>query len=382
VRVFESVASRFIWPNNKMSNKFISVKDFETYAVGTLPRIVLGYYQSGACEEYTLSNNNKAFNKLRIIPRILRDVQNRDLGVTVQGDRVKVPIGISPCAMHKMAHDDGECASARAAGKYGAVFILSTLSTCSLEEVAAAAPDTIKWFQLYIYKDRDLTMSLIRRAEKSGYKAIVLTVDAPVFGIRYKDIRNGFSLPSHLRLGNFPDKLSEINKTDGSGLTAYVMSLFDDRLVWDDVKWLKSVTDLPIIVKGILSAADAKIAADLGCDGVFVSNHGGRQLDTSPATIEALPSIAKEVGHRIDVYLDCGIRHGTDVFKALALGAKMVFLAQPVLWGLTYDGQQGVEDVLGIIVNEFDNTMALAGCTSLEKIEKEMVVHELVYSKL
>ncbi|CAH1710748.1 unnamed protein product [Aphis gossypii] len=365
-----------------MSNKFISVKDFENYAVSTLPRTVLGYYQSGACDEYTLSINNKAFNKLRIVPRMLRDVRNRDLSITVQGDRVNVPIGISPCAMHKMAHEDGECASARAAGKHGTIFILSTLSTCSLEEVATAAPNTVKWFQLYIYKDRALTTSLIRRAEKAGYKALVLTVDAPVFGIRYKDIKNNFSLPSWLKLGNFSKELSEINQTNGSGLTKYVMSLFDDRLVWDDIKWLKSITDLPIIVKGILSAADAKIAADLGCDGVFVSNHGGRQLDTSPATIEVLPSIAREVGHRVDIYLDCGIRHGTDVFKALALGAKMVFLAQPILWGLTYDGQKGAEDVFGIVINEFDNTMALAGCVSIDQIKKEMVVHKSVYSKL
>ncbi|XP_050537900.1 2-Hydroxyacid oxidase 1-like [Daktulosphaira vitifoliae] len=365
-----------------MSNKLVSVKDYEIYAVKTLPKTVLGYYTSGACEEYTLSQNKQAFNRLRIIPRMLRNVCNRDYSVTVLGNRVRIPIGISPCAMHKMAHEDGECASAKAAGKHGAIFIHATLSTCSIEEVARAAPDTIKWFQLYIYKDKEMTKTLIRRAERAGYKALVLTVDAPVFGIRYIDIKNNFSLPSHLRLGNFTEEKSVISKSDGSGLTNYVTSLFEEKLVWEDVKWLKSITNLPIVVKGILSVADAKIAADIGCHAVFVSNHGGRQLDTAPASIEALPSIVKEVGHRIDVYLDCGIRHGTDVFKALALGAKMVFLAQPILWGLTYDGQKGVEDVLEIIINEFDNTMALTGCRTLADIEKDMVVHESIYSKL
>ncbi|XP_050432320.1 2-Hydroxyacid oxidase 1 [Adelges cooleyi] len=365
-----------------MSNKLTSVKDYENYAVNTLPKPVLGYYQGGACEEFTLSINNRAFNKLRIIPRMLRNVQNRDYSLTVQGNKVRLPIGISPCAMHKMAHEDGECASARAAGKYGAIFILSTLSNCSLEEVAHAAPDTVKWFQLYVYKDRAMTISLIQRAEKAGYKALVLTVDTPVFGIRYRDIKNNFSLPSHLKLGNFSEENSKMSKTDGSGLTDYVMKLFNDQLVWDDVLWLKRITKLPIIIKGILSAADARIAADLGCNGVFVSNHGGRQLDTSPATIEALPSIVREVGHQVDVYLDCGIRQGTDAFKALALGAKMVFLAQPILWGLTYNGQKGAEDVFGLIINEFDNAMALTGCRKLDQIKKEMVVHESVFSKL
>ncbi|XP_050542880.1 2-Hydroxyacid oxidase 1-like isoform X2 [Daktulosphaira vitifoliae] len=320
-----------------MFGKLVSVKDYENYAANTLSKTVLDFYKSGACDEYTLSLNEQAFSRLRIIPNMLRNVCNRNYNLTILGNQVKIPIGISPCSMHKMAHEDGECASAQAAGKHGAIFILATLSTCSIEEVALAAPETIKWFQLYIYKDKP---------------------------------------------GNFTEEKYIIPKCDGSGLTNYVTSLFEEKLVWEDVKWLKSITNLPIVVKGILSVADAKIAADIGCHAVFVSNHGGRQLDTAPASIEALPSIVKEVGHRIDVYLDCGIRHGTDVFKALALGAKMVFLARPILWGLTYDGLKGAENILGIIINEFDNTMALTGCRTLDDIKKDMVVHESIYSKL
>ncbi|XP_050542877.1 2-Hydroxyacid oxidase 1-like isoform X1 [Daktulosphaira vitifoliae] len=365
-----------------MFGKLVSVKDYENYAANTLSKTVLDFYKSGACDEYTLSLNEQAFSRLRIIPNMLRNVCNRNYNLTILGNQVKIPIGISPCSMHKMAHEDGECASAQAAGKHGAIFILATLSTCSIEEVALAAPETIKWFQLYIYKDKEINKTLIKRAEKAGYKALVITVDVPVMGIRYKDEKNKFYLPSYLKPGNFTEEKYIIPKCDGSGLTNYVTSLFEEKLVWEDVKWLKSITNLPIVVKGILSVADAKIAADIGCHAVFVSNHGGRQLDTAPASIEALPSIVKEVGHRIDVYLDCGIRHGTDVFKALALGAKMVFLARPILWGLTYDGLKGAENILGIIINEFDNTMALTGCRTLDDIKKDMVVHESIYSKL
>ncbi|CAH1406690.1 unnamed protein product [Nezara viridula] len=361
-----------------------SVADFERFARAKLPSSAAGYYRSGACGEHTLAFNQSAFQRIRIRPRVLRDVSTRDMAVTIQGREVKVPIGVAPTAMQKMAHPDGECANARAVGRAGSVFILSTLSTSSIEEVAAAAPDTIKWFQLYVYKDRELTKKLVARAEAAGFKALVLTVDASAWGMRYADARNKFILPPHLKLANFSGNLSSgvSEKTSGSALQKYIEDVFDLNITWDDVKWLKRITKLPVMVKGVLTAEDAKIAADIGVGGVIVSNHGGRQLDTSPASIEALPEISKAVGDRVEVYLDGGIRYGTDVFKALALGAKMVFVGRPAVWGLTYNGEEGVKKVLDILGNEFDTTLALAGCRSPADIRSDMVTHESTYSKL
>ncbi|XP_075231832.1 uncharacterized protein LOC142330463 isoform X2 [Lycorma delicatula] len=321
---------------------------------------------------------------LRIRPRIMIDISNRDCSATVLGYKIKYPIGVSPTAMQKMAHPEGECANARAVGAFGSIFTLSTLSTSSIEEVAKAAPNTNKWFQLYIYKDRDVTREMVLRAEKAGFKALVLTVDASVFGTRYADVRNKFHLPAHLRLANFEGlKSNKINHAEqNSGLTEYVNKLFDSSLSWKDIKWLKDITKLPLVLKGILTPEDAIIAADLGVAAILVSNHGARQLDTVPASIEALPEIATAVGNRCEIYLDGGIRYGTDVFKALALGAKMVFVGRPAVWGLTHSGEEGVTNVLNILGREFDETLALTGCKSVSDIKKSMVVHESTYSKL
>lgn len=364
-------------------NPLICVNDYEEFAKNALPKNSLDYYKSGACSEFTLRLNQDAFQRLRIRPRMMIDISNRTCSTTVLGHKISHPIGVSPTAMQKMAHPDGELANARAVGSFGSIFILSTLSTSSMEEVAQAAPNTIKWFQLYIYKDRTLTREMVLRAEKAGFKALVLTVDACIFGTRYDDMRNKFKLPSHLRLGNFVGiESNKINSAkDTSGLTEYVNGLFDDSLSWKDVAWLKGITRLPLIVKGLLTAEDAKIAADLGVAGIIVSNHGARQLDTVPASIEALPEIAKAVGNRCEIYFDGGIRYGTDVFKALALGARMVFVGRPAVWGLTHSGEEGVKKVLGILGSEFDVALALTGCNSVSDIKKDMVVHESMYSK-
>ncbi|XP_046392277.1 hydroxyacid oxidase 1 [Ischnura elegans] len=364
----------------------VNVEDVERIAAARLPRAALDYYRSGAGEEYTLRNNREAFRRLRIRPRVLRDVSIRDLSTVALGKRVAVPFGIAPTAMHCMAHPDGEVASARAAEKIGAVFILSTLSTRSLEEVAEAAPKATKWFQLYIYKNRNITEDLVRRAERLGYKALVLTVDAPLFGIRWADARNKFHLPPHLKLANFtgPAEADGVRErtTKGSQLQAYVTDLFDQTLTWDALTWLKSITKLPIILKGILTKEDVEEAINHNVAGVMVSNHGARQVDGFPATIEALPEIVKAVCGRCEVFMDGGVTQGTDVFKALALGAKMVFIGRPVLWGLAYDGEEGAKTVLEIIRHEFDFTLALTGCSSIAGIEKEMVVPASFYSLL
>ncbi|CAH2007211.1 unnamed protein product [Acanthoscelides obtectus] len=362
----------------------ICIKDFEEFAYKTLPRNALDYYRSGAGQQETLANNKRAYSNYRIRPRCLRNVAETDISVTVQGEHVSMPVGISPTAMQRMAHPDGECANAKAAQDMGTIFILSTISTSSIEEVAEAAPRGIKWFQLYIYRDREVTRQLVSRAEHAGFRALVLTVDAPFFGLRLADIRNKFVLPPHLKLANFQGtKSTDINKSKaGSSLNDYVNSLFDQTIEWKDIAWLKSITKLPIILKGILNFEDAIMAADAGVSGIIVSNHGGRQVDTWPASIEALPEIVKAVGDRVEVYVDGGVTQGTDVFKALALGAKMVFMGRPALWGLTYAGEAGVKKILNIMKGEFESTLAISGCARISDITPSMVVHKSYYAKL
>lgn len=365
----------------------VCVDDYEKAAHSALPRNALDYYRSGADEEFTLGLNKDALRRFRIRPRMLRDVTRRDTRTEALGSPVSVPFGVSPTAMQRMAHPDGELANVRAVSKAGGVFILSTLSTSSIEEVAAAAPDCTRWFQLYIYKDRTVTEQLVRRAEAAGYKALVLTVDAPVFGHRRADVRHKFQLPSHLHLANFADLGADkargiTSAKSGSGLNEYTNKLFDQSVNWRDVEWLKSFTSLPIVLKGVLTREDAVMGVDLGVAAIFVSNHGARQLDGVPASIEALPEIVEAVRGRCQVFVDGGFSNGADIFKALALGADMVFVGRPALWGLSHSGQQGVESVLGILRAELDRTMALAGCTSVKEIVKDMVVHETFYHKL
>ncbi|XP_066600104.1 2-Hydroxyacid oxidase 1 [Prorops nasuta] len=365
-------------------NKFVSVEDYENYALNNLTPSVRDYYKSGAGGERSLKWNREAFGIYRIRPRVLRDVSKRDLSTVIQGEKISMPVCIAPTAMQRMAHPDGECANSRAAQAAGVIFIMSTISTSSIEEVASAAPNAIKWLQLYVFKSRSVSLDLIRRAEKAGFKALVLTVDAPVFGDRKADIKNQFALPSHLRFANFDGDLSsDINKkTTGSGLNEYVTNSFDTSLSWSDINWLKSVTKLPLILKGILTAEDALLSVEHGANGIIVSNHGARQIDGVPATIEVLPEIVKAVQGKIEVYMDGGIREGTDVFKALALGAKMVLIGRPMIWGLSYAGENGATHILEILRKEIDTAFALTGCANVNDISKEMVIHESYYSRL
>lgn len=267
---------------------------------------------------------------------------------------------------------------ARAAAKSKVIMILSSLSTCSIEEVARAAPDEPKWFQLYVYKDREVTRRLVERAEKAGYGAIVVTVDTPKLGRREADIHNKFELPQHLTFANFVEGTSEdrrrTKKVDGSGLAAYIASLFDPSLSWKDITWLKSVTKLPILLKGILNGKDAELATRCGVAGIIVSNHGARQLDGSPATIDCLESVIEGVHGKIPVLLDSGIRRGTDIIKSLALGAQAVCVGRPILWGLAVAGEEGVRRVIELYRSEFELNLGLLGCPSVADIRREMVV--------
>lgn len=352
----------------------INVYDFEAAAREKLPQMAYDYYASGAHDEITLRENHAAYDRIKLNYRVLKDISRRDCSVTLLGQQMALPVMIAPTAFHRMAHPDGEIATVKAAGAAGTTMILSTLSTTSIEDVMAAAQGPV-WFQLYVYKDRAATAALVQRAEAAGCTALVLTVDAQIWGRRERDVRNRFQLPPGLSVKNLMPAGQEQFPHDvqDSGLAAYVASLFDQSLSWKDVEWLCAASKLPVFLKGIVHPEDARQALDYGVAGIIVSNHGGRQLDTAPATIEALPEIVTAVDNRLDVLLDGGIRRGTDVIKALALGAKAVAVGRPVLWGLAYDGQRGVEKVLDVLRFEIDLAMGLCGCATVAEINRELI---------
>lgn len=358
-----------------MTSEPVNLFDFEALARERLPSTAYDYYSSGANDEITLRENHAAYDRLRLRYRVLIDVSQRDLGTTVLGERVSMPILIAPTAFHRMAHPDGEPGTARAAGRAKTLMVLSTLSNTSVEEVAAAATSPW-WFQLYVYRDREATRTLVQRVEGAGSKALVLTVDAPLLGRRERDVRNRFQLPPGLSIEN----LAGAGKADlpsgvaDSGLAAYFAALLDPSLTWADVDWLRSITSLPIVIKGIVRGDDADRAMQHGAAAVIVSNHGGRQLDTAPATIEVLAEVVEGVRGRGEVYVDGGIRRGTDAFKALALGAQAVLIGRPVLWGLAAGGEDGVYQVLELLRAELDLAMALAGAPTLRDIMRDLVV--------
>ncbi|KAJ2027561.1 Hydroxyacid oxidase 1 [Coemansia sp. S610] len=356
-----------------MAKPLVSLDDFEQHALRNLDRNALDYYRSGAQDMITLRENQRAFDRVFIRPRVLRDVSTVSLSTTILGQHIASPICIAPTAMQRMAHPDGELATARAAERRSTCMVLSSWSTTRIEDVAVGSG--AKWLQLYVYKDREATRRLIERAQDSGYTAIALTVDTPFLGRRLPDIRNRFRLPPHLTMANFVDQgKAQVGAADNaSGLAAYVASQIDPTLNWSHVQWVKSVARIPVLVKGILTAEDARLAVDAGVDGIVVSNHGGRQLDTVPATIDVLEEVCRAVDGRIEVYLDGGVRRGTDVFKALALGARAVFLGRPVLWALNYNGEDGVVEMLDMINEELRLAMSLAGCVSVTDITRSHV---------
>jgi 4-hydroxymandelate oxidase len=353
----------------------INLLEYEALARARLEPGAFDYYVSGADDEITLRDNREAYERLRLAYRVLVDVSRCEPATTVLGSPVAMPVLVAPTAFHRMACEEGERATVRAAGAAGTIMILSTLSNTAVEDVVAAATGPV-WFQLYVYRDRQATVEVVRRAEAAGCEAIVLTVDAPRLGRRERDVRNGFHLPARLSVENLlPAGYGAVTRPTGeSGLAAYFASLIDPSLHWDDIEWLRGLTRLPIVLKGIVRADDAVRAVAVGAAGVVVSNHGGRQLDGSIATIDALPGIVAAVDGRIEVLMDGGIRRGTDVIKALALGAKAVCVGRPVLWGLAVDGQAGVEHVLGLLREELERAMALCGAPSVETIGGDLVV--------
>ena len=351
----------------------LTVDDYETLARERLEKSAWDYYSGGAGDERTLTDNRTAFARIPLRPRVLVDVSRIDLRTRVLGIEVPAPILLAPTAFNRLACDEGEIAAARAAGAAGTIMICSTLSTCRLEDVAAAATKPL-WFQLYVYKDRAMTEELIARAESAGYTALVLTVDTPLLGRRYRDARNGFVLPEGLAMRNFEAAMNNAARWGThTSFAAYVHDLFDASLTWDVVSWLRARTRLPILLKGIMTAEDAAQAIDAGADGVIVSNHGGRQLDDVPASIEALEEVAGAIAGRAEILLDGGIRRGTDVLKALALGARAVCIGRPYLWALAAAGEAGVVDVLRILREELSLAMALSGTPTIVAIDRALV---------
>lgn len=350
------------------SEPLLNIADYARAACGQIAKDAFDYYEGGALDEITLRENTDGWTRLKLFYRVLASVGTRDLSTTVLGQTVSMPILVAPTAFHKLACAEGEIASACAARSAGTAFILSSLSNTAMEAVFAAAASP-RWFQLYIYKDRAITRDLVQRAEAAGAEAIVLTVDAPGLGTRERDARNRFGLPKGLVVENLaPPGKGELPEVPGSGLAAYVRANFKSDLGFDDLDWLCASTGLPVVVKGVCRGDDARRAAEHGAKAVVVSNHGGRQLDTAPATSEVLPHVAEAAGDLCEIYVDGGIRRGSDVLKALALGARAVLVGRPVLWGLCFAGEEGASHILEILRRELDEAMLLCGCARLSEI--------------
>jgi len=341
--------------------ELINLSNYETLAQNHIEPAAWDFIQGGSDDEVTLRANRSAFEHIWLRPRMLVKGSASNLSTTVLGTPVSMPILVAPVANHGLAHPEGECATAQGAALAHTLMTVSTFSTRSLEDIAASANAPL-WFQLYLYRNLEVSAWVVQRAEAAGYRAIVLTADLPRLGNREKDIRNNFSLLSHLDLANFPGAEAEENH--------YYIPFTP---TWETLDWLKTVTSLPILLKGILTAEDALLALERGVSGIIVSNHGGRQLDSAIASIDALPEIVEAVAGRCEVYLDGGIRRGTDVLKALALGARAVLIGRPIFWGLAVNGAEGVHHVLEILRSELELAMILSGHYSLDTIDRSLV---------
>ena len=360
----------------------VSVAELEQAAREAMDPNAVAYVFAGAGTEDTMRANREAFRRWRIAPRMLRDVAERDLSTTVLGAEMPAPIMLAPVGAQKINHPDGELATARAAEALGVPIVASTVSAYSLEEIAEANGDATRWFQLYWAIDDEIAKSMVERAEAAGYSAIVLTVDAFMLGWKPRDLQRAWAPFLHqIGIANYladPVFCSRLDKTPeedpGVAIGHFVQQFANPSLTWDRLDWLRSITDLPIVLKGILRVDDARRAAEREIDGIVVSNHGGRQVDGSVASLEALPAIVEEVGDRMTVLFDSGVRSGADVFKALALGANAVLIGRPYVWGLALAGQDGVEAVLKMLLAELDMTLALSGYTTTAELDRDALV--------
>ncbi len=358
-------------PSRPSPEKLLNLHDYETAARCHLPEQVFGYYSSGADDEITLRRNRSDFDRWDLRPRMLQGVARVEPAVTLFGQTYAWPVFIAPTAMQKLAHPDGELAMARAAAATGTTMILSTASTYPMEDIRAQCPGPM-WFQLYCNKDPAITKALVEKAEAHGFAALVVTADLPVLGNREIDLRNGFRMPSELQLVNLR-AVHEKRQLPVTSETELIVAQFKPDLSFRDIAWLCGQTKLPVIVKGILRGDDAALCLNHGVRGIFVSNHGGRQLDTATSTISALPEIVDAVAGRCPVLLDSGIRRGTDVVKALALGASAVAVGRPPLWGLAVNGEAGAAHVLNILREEVVRAMHLCGAATTGDLRRDLV---------
>jgi 4-hydroxymandelate oxidase len=345
---------------------------FEPLARRRLSRMAYDYVRSGGGDEVTMRENRLGFERLRLSPNILVDVSQLDTRVSLFGMELEQPILLAPVAYHRLYHAEGELATARAANAAGAALVISSFTTTAIDEIAKHTQQPL-WFQLYVQRDRAFTKDMVQRAVAAGCKAVCLTVDTPVLGCRYGQL--SFGLPSHLECVHL--RGLELKSPGLQGHKTRRGSIydpiFDPSFNWRDLEWLRSIAGVPVLLKGVLAPEDGKRAIDHGADGIIVSNHGGRNLDTLPATIDALPRMVDAVAGRMPVLLDSGIRRGTDVLMALALGAKAVFIGRPYVYGLAAGGAQGVERVISILRSEFERAMALTGRRSIAEINASVL---------
>ncbi|WP_369033979.1 alpha-hydroxy acid oxidase [Streptomyces adonidis] len=369
----------------------VNIEDLHTLATRRLPRMVRDFVDGGAEDERVLRANIAELGGLRLVPRALRDVSAVDLTTKIGGSQLALPVVLAPIGLPAIVRPEAELAAARAAGQAGTLLCVSTAASHTIEQVAAESSGPL-WFQLYLWRDRETVAGLVKRAKAAGYQGLVVTVDASVIGRREKDFRNGMTIPPRIALRNVPDVLRRPgwmrdmfrgdtvgyrNLDDITEMTAAAghgefieRNLTNLRATWEDIRWLREVWDGALFIKGILSAADARTAVDLGLDGVVVSNHGGRQLDCVPAAIACVPSIRDEVGKSLSVLVDGGIQRGTDVLKALASGADAVMIGRAWVWGLAAGGERGVRRALELIEAEIRTSLTLLGCTASDQLDR------------
>ena len=372
-----------------------NIEDLRVLAQRRVPRMFYDYADSGSWTESTYRANNADFAEMKFRQRVAVNMENRTLATTMLGQPVSMPVALAPTGLTGMQHADGEILAAKAAEKFGVPFTLSTMSICSIEDVAANTTKPF-WFQVYVMKDRDFINRLIDRAKAANCSALVLTLDLQILGQRHKDLKNGLSAPPKLTIANILNMMTKprwclgmmntsrrsfgnivghaSSVSDMSSLASWTAQQFDLSLSWKDIEWIKQRWGGKLILKGIMDEEDARLAVDSGADALIVSNHGGRQLDGAPSSIRALPAIVDAVGDKIEVQMDGGIRTGQDIIKAIALGAKGVYIGRPFLYGLGAMGEAGVAKCLDILRNELDLTMAFCGLTDIKKVDRKILL--------
>jgi (S)-2-hydroxy-acid oxidase len=350
-------------------SRVFNLSDFEELARDNLSAPAYAYYAGGAGDEITVGENVEAFKRRRLRPRVMVDVSEIDTSSSFLGTPVPIPVGLAPTAQQRFAHPEGEVATARAAMEAGVLMCVSTIANRSLEDVASVGPAP-RWFQLYIHKDRGISKAMVERAVAHGYRAIAITVDLPYPGYRERELRNPVVFEDELAFGNFEG----IVETEGAELLRLLDDVVNTTVTWDDVAWVKDLSALPVLVKGVMTGEDAVLAAENGAEGVVVSNHGGRQLDRVPASIDVLEEVVNAVAGRGEIYLDGGVRRGVDVALALALGAQGVFMGRPYLYALAAAGEAGILRALELLGAEFANAMGLLGVTNVKELNRAHVV--------